>query len=380
MIENLAEDEAYMRNIPIDDDDILKLSKEDAKEAKTKTEAKRAASMVKETAYYDELGVAADASQSSIKRAYYVQARKYHPDKNSSAEAAEKFKKVGEAYQVLSDEKLRKTYDLKGEAGLSGDRTEVSPDSVDPALVFTMVFGSDAFSDIIGRLQVVTVTMAGDTKETGITQNDLMEIEKRRVIRLALVLSRKLDRFVGGDEEGAKEEWRKEARRLVEASYGESILNAVGQTYKLVATQYMSSWGGKKKAEYEELGMKLKAAKKAAKTADNMKKAGADKGDNVGEDQLPQYLELMWQVTVIDISSTLHEVVMKCCWDTSKTSEERDARAEGIKAMGEIFFDTKSKDPKQRAMSARGIFQNATAAAMEETMRKKEQEEASAPA
>lgn len=71
--------------------------------------------------FYSTLGVARDASQEEIKKAYRKQALKYHPDKNpENKEAADKFKKVSEAYETLSDEKKRKIYDQFGEEGLRG--------------------------------------------------------------------------------------------------------------------------------------------------------------------------------------------------------------------------------------------------------------------
>ena len=65
--------------------------------------------------YYEILGVSRDATQSEIKRAYRRLAREYHPDVNSgSEEAQEKFKKISEAYAVLSDKDKRRQYDSGG--------------------------------------------------------------------------------------------------------------------------------------------------------------------------------------------------------------------------------------------------------------------------
>lgn len=76
--------------------------------------------MVKDTKLYDLLGVSADANDSQIKKAYRKAALKYHPDKNSSQEASEKFKEITTAYEVLSDSQKRDVYDQFGEEGLSG--------------------------------------------------------------------------------------------------------------------------------------------------------------------------------------------------------------------------------------------------------------------
>ncbi|MGH8671041.1 MAG: DnaJ C-terminal domain-containing protein [Burkholderiales bacterium] len=64
--------------------------------------------------YYKILGIARDASQEDIKKAYRRLARKYHPDVSKEAKAEERFKEVGEAYEVLKDPAKRAAYDRLG--------------------------------------------------------------------------------------------------------------------------------------------------------------------------------------------------------------------------------------------------------------------------
>ncbi len=64
--------------------------------------------------YYKILGVPRDASQDDIKKAYRKLARKYHPDVSKEANAEDKFKELGEAYEVLKDAQKRAQYDQFG--------------------------------------------------------------------------------------------------------------------------------------------------------------------------------------------------------------------------------------------------------------------------
>ena len=66
--------------------------------------------------YYAALGVTKNASQEEIQRAYRKLARKYHPDVNKTPDAEEKFKDIGEAYEVLKDPDKRAKYDRYGAA------------------------------------------------------------------------------------------------------------------------------------------------------------------------------------------------------------------------------------------------------------------------
>ena len=71
--------------------------------------------------YYDLLGVSRNASDEDIKKAFRKLAMEYHPDRNKRDGAAEKFKEINEAYQVLSDSQKRSAYDRFGHAGVSGN-------------------------------------------------------------------------------------------------------------------------------------------------------------------------------------------------------------------------------------------------------------------
>lgn len=70
--------------------------------------------------YYETLGIARDADQEEIKRAYRRLARKYHPDVNKEPGAEDTFKEINRANEVLSEPELRARYDRFGEAGVSG--------------------------------------------------------------------------------------------------------------------------------------------------------------------------------------------------------------------------------------------------------------------
>jgi DnaJ-class molecular chaperone len=103
----------------------------------------------KDTILYDVLGLGPDAKSGDIKRAYYLLARKYHPDKATEADAEEKFKLIAQAYEVLSDPVKRENYHRVGKDHL------LQEGYTDPRQLFVHLFGGGRFDDIFGELKML---------------------------------------------------------------------------------------------------------------------------------------------------------------------------------------------------------------------------------
>ncbi|MEM2210650.1 MAG: molecular chaperone DnaJ [Nitrososphaerales archaeon] len=87
--------------------------------------------------YYEILGVPRNATKEEIKQAYRKLALQYHPDRNKSPDAEEKFKEISEAYAVLSDDEKRRQYDMYGHAGIDGRYT---PEDIFRGVDFDEIF------------------------------------------------------------------------------------------------------------------------------------------------------------------------------------------------------------------------------------------------
>ncbi|OBT62190.1 hypothetical protein VE03_08376 [Pseudogymnoascus sp. 23342-1-I1] len=143
--------------------------------------------MVADLTYYNALAVKPDATELEIKKAYRKLAIIHHPgrshfaaygllkykpdetDKNPGDETAHaKFQAIGEAYQVLSDSDLRRSYDKFGK-----DHAQPSEGFTDPAEFFGTIFGGDAFVDLIGEISL----MKDLTKTMDITMTEEAEGE-----------------------------------------------------------------------------------------------------------------------------------------------------------------------------------------------------------
>ncbi len=109
--------------------------------------------------YYEILGVSRNATQEEIKKAFRKKAAQLHPDKNKAPDAHERFKELNEAYQVLSDENKRRTYDQFGTAdfyntgGGSGFNYQQFDIDLDDLFGMGSIFGSPFEEFFGGRRQ-----------------------------------------------------------------------------------------------------------------------------------------------------------------------------------------------------------------------------------
>lgn len=258
--------------------------------------------------------------------------------------------------------------------------------------------------------QQLVVGADGNPSTSSVTHEQLRELERRRVLRLALALRKRIQLYVDGDIEAAKASWRKEGERLVEVRYGEELLNTVGRTYCLVVTQVcpsmikrllhrdtqiptlkltclflsflsslmqvFGSFGEGMSANKKAFDMKYGAMKNAQDAAKKTQQSSAGAGGD--EDALPSMIEMMWSMTVIDITGTIREVVLKVCKDSAVSNEIQKKRAAAISELGATWEVMKSKkEDGDDKKDARNMYMSATAAAMEAHLEKMKKEEES---
>lgn len=170
-----------------------------------------------------------------------------------------KFKEVGEAYQVLSDETMRKRYD---ELGYEAAKAGPEGGFADPREIFRQIFGGEPFVDIIGELSFVKMFVEQQEEDGGgpAAANEAIEshahserrkreerqkeekrIRKERVAELEAKLFKKINLYTEGNFSVSEfqEYIKEEAMRLSKESLGTELLHAVGYTYEIRARQHL---------------------------------------------------------------------------------------------------------------------------------------------
>ncbi|CCH61303.1 hypothetical protein TBLA_0E02490 [Henningerozyma blattae CBS 6284] len=216
--------------------------------------------MVKDLEYYDVLGVSPKASAIEIKKAYRKRAMETHPDKHpDDPDAQAKFQRVGEAYQVLSDEELRKRYDEFGK-----DYAIPQQGFTDAQEYFTAIFGGESFGDWIGEFSIFKQMneMAEkeqeqeqggpDGKMTKEQRAKAQEMEKKRredvlkqIDELSVKLNKKIEDYMIAEKQGRLKEYEMKLHQEIEdmklESFGLELLHLIAKVYHGRANDFIMS-------------------------------------------------------------------------------------------------------------------------------------------
>lgn len=334
---------------------------------------------VKDTKYYDILGVSPDANSETIKKAYYRLAIKYHPDKNlEDKETAERrFKEIAEAYQVLSDERLRTRYDEQGEEG-------AHPEGgfTDAHLFFRQMFGGEAFVDIIGELGIATMMVEAEKEQerrwqqgSGAEQlhdgspvfsrdpsdsrrgaqreeydrqhEALKRARESRVAHLSNKLASKLSLYTRDlySLEDFQEYILKEAKILYKESYGPQLLYSVGYIYIIKAKQELgrSRFLGlpglyhsvrEKGHMISNIAGTLSAAHAVNRDNENRELSGRDMPS---EEEQQRAFDVIWRLCSVDIELVISDVCERVLEADKASRDLRHKRAKALRLVGETY-------------------------------------------
>ncbi|KOB62929.1 hypothetical protein PFHG_04579 [Plasmodium falciparum HB3] len=177
-----------------------------------------------------------------IKEKYYEVASKYHPEKNiGNDKAFKKFELINSAYQILSNEELRRKYNSDGRSKMNNTNL------IDPFVLFMLSYISINMSEYVGKLKIEylieesfeTNSNFYDLLLSNKIMNNYLNVEQKiREVELALLLRDRLETYLEGDE-NCIVPIKNNIRAILEYSFSFSIMNFVGWLYEYFSKLYM---------------------------------------------------------------------------------------------------------------------------------------------
>ncbi|PVU88008.1 hypothetical protein BB561_006071 [Smittium simulii] len=318
-----------------------------------------------QTEYYEHLNVSPTATQAEIKKAYYLLALKYHPDKNKEPEAEVLFKQISQAYQILSDPKKRHEYNLYG-------ATKDSEDVLDATFFFNMMFGGGKFTDMIGELNIIKdfnniieENEDADLERKNTEERKRMEeqalVNKERVQNLSEKLITTISIYVENnnpDEAEAAEAFSKQmsikAEEIKSEPYGVELLHAIGHIYYFRANKYLEKheFMGSIRGVYQSFKETgeiiggaytiIKAALDLNRTYQQLNEAekrgiSDEERAKLQDEAMRKGLEAMWSGGKLEIESILRDVCDKVLYDPTITKATSKKRALALKILGNTY-------------------------------------------
>lgn len=300
------------------------------------------------------------------------------------------FKKISEAYQVLSDPALRRKYNEFGPG------KGVTPEGgfVDPEEIFSQLFGGERFLDIIGEIslgkdmkealqneggegeeEVKPEDMTPEQKKEkeskdAVLQAEREKIRKERVERLTANLSRKLSVYAEGPEDATAERAFRsmnemEAEDLKTESYGVELLHAIGWVYTQKSKAYLgrgemlgiTGFVHSVRGQYQMISETVSTVRSAIDLKRAFEHIAEEeaKGTLTAEDKAKleeeaaaKGMEALWKGAKLEVQGVLREVCDNVLADKAAKKDTLRKRAVALGIVGKVFQKVHSEKDEER--------------------------------
>lgn len=328
--------------------------------------------------YYGLLRVNPAASDVEIRRAYYRESKRCHPDKaGTDPEMVDRFQQLSQAYQVLRNSELRQAYDAGGQDAVS--RLSAT---IDLGSLYSAVLSGQQWEPYIGRLALARILSSQEEQDAPDILEFLTSViraptdspnawQAQREVRCAQTLAERLQLAIDGDDAAGEDfaaALRLEADALAKAPFAPALMLAIADVYTSEAARFLGAFNlrvltlGRELMQTRSQGRLLvqqtRAVAASARALFALRSLIAEE-DSPGvaspssaeqprattlclerpsvQEHLPLLAIALWHVTVLDVEGTLRRVCRRVLGDVSVDVEARRQRAEALTQLAAIL-------------------------------------------